>query len=169
MDGLHLAQVMRDGNIQRPDDATPITQDHSTKQRYVKTASAANFVSQDCTIGPAGRCLVVRALSRNWRRGKRMINQNPTAEPAMSISAPDPINASMALRTRYAGSFVGILCMCAIVLLAPLVARTFGLAVVPAWGLGATKAGWLCLTGATPGFAFAPRFVHLGKSFKLIG
>jgi len=87
----------------------------------------------------------------------------------MSMSRPDPINASMALRTRYAGSFVGIFCMCAIVLLALLIARTFGVAAPPAWGLGATKAGWLCLTGTIPGFVFAPRFVHLGKSFKLIG
>ena len=87
----------------------------------------------------------------------------------MSMSRPDPINASIALRTRYAGTFVGILGMCAIVLLAPLIARTLGLAVPAARGLRATNAGWLCLTGAIPGFVFAPRFVHLGKSFKLIG
>lgn len=87
----------------------------------------------------------------------------------MNNSSPDPVRASIALRARYAGSFVGVLAACALIFLPPLVAQSLGIHLATAWGMGRQVAAIVCLLGAIPGFLFAPRFVHLGKSFELIG
>jgi hypothetical protein len=86
----------------------------------------------------------------------------------MNDVSPDPIRASISPRVRYAGAFVGVLAACGLVLLLPLSLQTLGVPVSIAWGLGKLAAP-LCLVGAIPGCIFAPRFVHLGKSFELIG
>ena len=86
----------------------------------------------------------------------------------MNDVSPDPIRASIGLRVRYAGACVGILAGCGLVLLVPLILQTLGIPVSSAWDLGKLAAP-LCLLGAIPGCIFAPRFVHLGTSFKLIG